>query len=160
MQLRSASVSSNLFHDSGLKRPIVNVKLDNNKVPWLAYAANYIQRVRGLFEVICDWGVVEVQSAQNVPSGLTLCLEVHYSVLARTQMCGKLLDIMRAFAELCFPTSACMYQELQPSRACGSCTDTSHAHIEVKSSPACTPHHLVGQDLFFDAIKYKQNHHQ
>ena len=57
-------ICSNFFHDCSLKGPIVNVKLDNNKVSWLAYAANYVQRMRGLLKIICDWGVVEVKSAQ------------------------------------------------------------------------------------------------
>ena len=63
-------VSSNFFHYCRLERPMVNVKLDDNEVSWLAYAAYYIQRMRSLLEVICNWGVVKVQPAHKVLSGL------------------------------------------------------------------------------------------
>ncbi len=71
VQLR---VSPNFCHDCGLKGRVVNVKLDNNEVSWLAYAPNDIQRMRGLRKVVCYWCIVEVQPAQSTKSTLLHCV--------------------------------------------------------------------------------------
>ena len=59
-------IASNLLHYCSFKGPIVDVKLDDNKVSGLAYTAYYIQGMGGLFEVVCDRGVIEVQSASRI----------------------------------------------------------------------------------------------
>ncbi len=53
-------VSCNLCHDCTFEGTVVNVKLDNNEVSRLVYAPDYIQGMRGLPEVIRDWGVVKM----------------------------------------------------------------------------------------------------
>ena len=53
-------ISSDLRHDCSLKGPVVDVKLDNYEVSWLTNAADYVERMRGLPEVVCDWGVVKM----------------------------------------------------------------------------------------------------
>ena len=60
-------ISTNLRHNCSLEGPIIDVQLDYNEVSRLAYAANDIQWMRGLLEVICYWSVVEVQPAQSRP---------------------------------------------------------------------------------------------
>lgn len=39
------NICPNFLHDRRLKGPIVDIKLDNNQISWLAYAADYIQRM-------------------------------------------------------------------------------------------------------------------
>ena len=57
-------ICSNFLHDRSLKGPIVDVKLDNNKVSWLAYAAYNIYGMRGLSKIVRDWGIIKMQPAR------------------------------------------------------------------------------------------------
>ena len=67
-------ISANFCHNCGLKGTVVNIKLDDNEVSWLAYAPDDIQRMRGLPEVVCYWCIVEVQPAQSANIPLLHCM--------------------------------------------------------------------------------------
>ena len=110
-------VSCNLRHDCSLEGPIVNVKLDDYEVSWLTYAAYYVERMRGLPEVVCDWGVVEMQPAHLVLSRPPWCPKLDCSLLASAKVYGMLLDIKNTSTKVFLPTSACTYREHHPSTA-------------------------------------------